>query len=151
MVAVGEHEAVLHLGRVSVRTKNEDGGRITRQQGDQSRAVLGDVPDVMKGDVDAVRAASPKEARERLDAARRVHFELGEVRIEDAQLPAREPEKPVEGFRIVASRLEQNPLGYRLGRGITHGALRCEATPRGTNPMPTEGADPAGPPPRPRP
>src|ERR1700716_153205 len=116
MVAVGEREAVLHLGRVSMRLENEDGGRIAPQQGDQSRAVLRDVPDVMKRDVDAVRAASPKEARERPEAAPRFHSQLGEAGIEDAQLRASKAEKPLEGFRIVASCLEQNPLGCRLDR-----------------------------------
>ena len=90
MVAVGEHEAILHLGRLPVGLEDEERGGIATHQGDQSRAAFGDVLDVVKRDVDAVRTAFPKEARQRLDATRRVHFQLGEIRIEDAQLPARE-------------------------------------------------------------
>src|SRR5437879_2300338 len=100
--------------------------------------------DVMKRDVDATGAAFPKKTRERLDAARRVHLQLREIRIEDAQLPARESEKPVEAFQIVAPRLEQDPLGNRLGRGLTHGALRCGASRRGTNRAAAEGAAAGG-------
>src|SRR2546426_2623278 len=139
-----EHEAILHLGRLSLRLEDEDRRGITSHQGDQSRAAFGDMLDVMKRDVDATRAAFSKEARKRVDAIRRVHFQLREIRIEDAQFPAREAEKPVEAFQIVAPCLEQNPLGKRPGGGLTHGAPRCEASQRGTNRAAAEGAAAGG-------
>src|SRR5882672_3690864 len=124
MLAVGEHEAVLHLGGIPDRPEDEHARGVDPEQVDQARTMLAHVVDVVERDEDAAIGAAAEKAREDLDALRRIQFELRQVRIEDAQLAANQTKQRAEPALIVSLGLEKG--AFRVGGGsLDHRAAVC--------------------------
>ncbi len=92
-----EHQKrVLQLADLLVRAVDLHGVRIAPEEAHHARALACQVLGVVKHQVDAPRAAGHQEALEALHARRIVEPQLRAVGIEDAQLPPRLLQQPVD-------------------------------------------------------
>ena len=130
MQFVREHETVLGPGGVPLGLVDEHAVAEPAQQIEQARAVIAQVAGIMHRNVQAVVAVAQQERVQKFVGLRRVDFQFGKIRIENAQLAPRQSGQPRQRFQVFPARGQQQAFGLGRGYRFNHvasagGTMNC--------------------------